>query len=356
MSTTHLSGSYLVIELTNKCNLACVHCAVSEEGHAHHHQLGFIEPRLIEEVLDDLQQKGARFDSLILFWLGEPLLHPEFNDIYRMVLRSAVRYGTFGKIEVHSNAIALTDSKRATLINNASVPQVLHCSLDAATSETYLRIKGRRQLKIANDNARSILMERRAKNASWPRVVIQFIVGSNNVVEVPEFHRYWMEVGQRNGTIVSAAGHVPKGTEDCIFFRQLDCPTSELQDRENTIFREAMQREGLFIPPQNQEIEKVTSDNLKPCSGFWKSPVIDWTGNITVCTRDNELHNSVGSLKDSSFSSLWWGNKMAAQRKKVSCGNYDDLSLCQTCFIPKSLNHTSITSEEIQQHDAGAYT
>ena len=167
MYNSYLSGSYLVIELTNKCNLACVHCAVSEEGHAHHHKLGFIDPGLIEDVLDDLRRMRARFDSLILFWLGEPLLHPEFNDIYRMVVRAAVRYGTFGKIEVHSNAIALTQSKRATLINNASVPQVLHCSLDAATAKTYLRIKGRGQLSLANENTRRILTERRFRRARW---------------------------------------------------------------------------------------------------------------------------------------------------------------------------------------------
>ena len=257
---------------------------------------------------------------------------------------------------MHSNAIALTQSKRATLVNSAAVPQVLHCSLAASTAETYLRIKGRGQLAIANEHTRQILLERRARRARWPRVVIQFIVGSNNVAEVPQFHRDWSEIGQQNGTITSAAGHVPEGTQDCIFFRQLDCPTSELQEQENAVFREAMHVQGLVVPPAKQEQETLALDNLQPCSGFWKSPVIDWTGNVTVCTRDNELHNSIGSLKESSFSSLWWGDKMAKRRRKVSCGNYDDLTLCQTCFIPKSLNHTAITSEEIQRHDAGVYT
>jgi len=47
---------------------------------------------------------GARFDTLIPFWLGEPLIHPEFGAIYRAGLRAAVEGRVFGKVEVHTNA------------------------------------------------------------------------------------------------------------------------------------------------------------------------------------------------------------------------------------------------------------
>ena len=49
----YLAGSYLVLELTNHCNLACVHCAVyedqqSEEGHPHYATKGYLDLELVD--------------------------------------------------------------------------------------------------------------------------------------------------------------------------------------------------------------------------------------------------------------------------------------------------------------------
>ena len=83
LAPPRLSGSYLVLELTNLCSLACVHCAVSEKGHPHHEATGMMEPALFESVIDDLVEVGGSFDSLVMFWLGEPLLHPFFDRLRR---------------------------------------------------------------------------------------------------------------------------------------------------------------------------------------------------------------------------------------------------------------------------------
>ena len=67
----------MVLELTNRCNLSCVHCAVSEKGHPHHLQTGVMSTQSIVDLFSDMKETGAHFDTLILFWLGEPLLrHP----------------------------------------------------------------------------------------------------------------------------------------------------------------------------------------------------------------------------------------------------------------------------------------
>jgi hypothetical protein len=38
---------------------------------------------------------------------------------------------------------------------------------------------------------------------------------------------------------------------------------------------------------------------------------------------------------------------MAQRRERVACGDYSGLSLCGTCFIPRSLNHTGLTTDDI---------
>ncbi len=350
-----LPGSYLVLELTNRCSLACVHCSVSEADHPHHAHVGFLDPRLAEALLDDLAACGGGFETLILFWLGEPLIHPHFPQIWRAAIRSAVRHGTFRKIELHTNATHLTAAVTAAALNAAAVPQVWHFSLDAITQRTYLAVKGRDRFAQVQANIEAFFAQKAATGARWPRPVLQFIVGSNNVDEVPAFRAHWERVLAAAGLPHTvAAGHVPPGEEAVIFFRQLDCPTPQLQEQHNALFRTAMAEQGLSLPAASAKGQSVKAENLSACSGFWKSPVIGWRGDVTVCTRDNRLDNRLGSLVDAPFSSLWWGDAMAARRAAVAAGDYTGLPPCATCFIPRSLNHAELSERDIARQAAWA--
>ena len=349
----HLPGSYLVVELTNRCSLACVHCSVSEKGHAHHTTTGYLDPLLFDALVADLIATGARFDALILFWLGEPLLHPHFTRIYRRALRAADRHGTFAKVEVHSNATHLTAPRVRALLNDARVPQVLHLSLDAAGRDVYREVKGLDRFEKVQHNVEALLAEKGRTGARWPRVVLQYIVGTNNVDEVPAFRQHWEGVARAARLPVrSVAGHVPHGEEVVVFFRQLDCPTPALQESENAVYRGAMERERLPLPAASEKGHTVRAENLAPCSGFWKSPVVDWQGAVTVCTRDNLLHNAIGSLRHHTFSELWWGPEMRQRRARVAKGDYTGLALCDTCFIPRSLNHAALSPADIAAQKA----
>lgn len=346
-------GGYLVVETTNRCSLNCVHCSVSEEGHPHHQQTGFIDPRLFEALVDDLVRVGARFGALIPFWLGEPLLHPHFGHLWRHGLRAAARHGTFRKIEVHSNATHLFEDRARALCNDADVPQVWHISLDAATKATYTTVKGRDRFDKVVENTLGLLSLKAARKARWPRVVFQFIASSNNVGEVAGFRDFWTEACRSRGLPVrTSAGHVPPGEEAVVFFRQRDCPTAEMQERENRVFREAMAGLGLSLPAASARGERVQASNHNPCSAFWKSPVVSWRGEVTTCTRDNLLENRIGSLAERPFSELWWGPEMAARRAAVARGDYAGLPPCGTCFIPRSLNHAELSPEDIQRQSA----
>lgn len=343
-----LPGSYLVLELTNRCSLACVHCSVSDDSHPHHQQTGYLDPLLADALFDDLARTGARFDTLILFWLGEPLIHPHFSRIWRAALRLAATHQTFSKVEVHTNATHLNARRTDAALNSAGVRQVWHFSLDAIDRDTYLKVKGRDRFDQVQDNIAHFLHRKAERGARWPRPVLQYIVGSNNADTVPAFRRHWEGVLRAAGLPFRvAAGHVPGGEDAVIFFRQLDCPTPEIQQRENAIFRAAMDAQGLSLPPQAAKGEVVAAENLSACSGFWKSPVISWRGEVTTCTRDNLLDNGLGSLADAPFSALWWGEEMRARRGRVSCGDYGGLDLCATCFIPRSLNHTEVSEDDI---------
>lgn len=353
----HLPGSYLVVELTNRCSLACVHCSVSEgTAHPHHRTSGYLDPALFAALVDDLVAVGARFDTLIPFWLGEPLIHPYFTALWRYAVRAAVRHGTFGAIEVHTNATHLGARIVRAVLNDAAVPQVWHFSLDAATRETYWRVKGRDRFDQVTHNITAFLRAKAASGACWPRPVLQFIVGSNNVHEAEAFRAYWEGVCRAHGLSVrAAAGHVPPGDDVVVFFRQLDCPTPERQQHENAVFRDEMARQGIELPRASVRGLHVEARNATPCSGFWKSPVVGWQGDVTTCTRDNLLANAIGNLCEHPFSELWWGPVMRARRARVAAGDYSGLPPCRTCFIPRSLNYADLSPDDVRrqaEHDA----
>ena len=312
-----------------------------------------LDPALLEGLLDDLARVGGGFDALILFWLGEPLIHPHFGRAFRAGLRAAERHGTFGKIEVHSNGTHLDARQARALLNRAATPQVLHFSLDAATQSTYLRVKGLDRFAQVEANLDGFLALRARTGARWPRPVFQFIVGENNVAEAAAFRDRWEGRCRSLGLPVrAAAGHVPPGDDAVVFFRQLDCPTPESQERHNALFRAEMARQGLEVPPEAARGEAVAPENLSACSGFWKSPVVSWDGFVTTCTRDNRLDNAVGNLAEAPFSELWWGRRMAAHRAAVAQGDYAGLDLCATCFIPRSLNHAALSDDDITRQAA----
>lgn len=350
-----MPGSYLVLELNNRCSLACVHCSVSEgAAHPHHQQTGMLDPALAAALFADLQACGARFDALILFWLGEPLLHPQFADIWRAGLRAAAA-GCFAKVEVHSNATHLHPERADTLLNRAPIEQPLHFSLDAATSETYLRVKGKDRFAAVEANIAAFLSRKAARGAPWPRPVFQFIVGENNHREAAAFRDRWERRCRDLGLPVrAAAGHVPAGADAVVFFRQLDAPDPASQQRSNDVYQAAMAALGLDLPvaaaPRHTALR--TGTGLAACSGFWKSPVVSWNGDVTACTRDSRLENRLGNLSDQPFSALWWGSAQAARRRQVAAGDYTGLPGCAGCFIPHSLNYTELLPADVARQGA----
>ena len=352
---SRLAGSYLVLETTNQCSLACVHCTVAEgAAHPHHAVVGFMDPGLFQGILDDLAAAGRGVDTLIPFWLGEPLIHPEFGRLYQAGLRAAAEFGTFRRVELHTNATHLGRDRVRVALNAAPVPQTWHLSLDAATAATYRSVKGKGSFAEVEANVLAFLDEKARTGAAWPRPVFQMIVGENNAEEVPAFAARWTEACAARGLPVRrAAQAVPEGPEAVVFFRQLDAPTPAQQETANAAFRRAMAAIGLPLPRPQATPEALggpqRGDSASPgvCGCFWKSPVVGWDGRVTTCTRDNRFENALGNVRETPLSALWWGERMAAGRAEAARGRYPGFPACSGCFIPKSANYADIHPAEI---------
>ncbi len=362
----HLPGSYLVLELTNRCNLRCRHCARSSVQHAHYARVGDFPRAGVESLLEDLERVRARFDNLILFWLGEPLCHPEFVPIYDAIVSMPGIEEVFQQVEVHTNGTLLDRTIAAGIINRFPVPQRWHISLDAATAGTYQRTKGVDALARVEANVERLLRFRQKGGFPWPRVVVQCIISDRNEREAEAFLAHWQARFRRYAVEPKPlAYHVPAThSGDAVFFRALDCPTAEEQRRQDAVYARVVDRLGLGAPGRDDR--EVAGDapcgagagdgSSRPCSGFWKSPVIGWDGRLTTCTRDSLFHNLVGNVLETPLSALWFGDtRLSGWRREVSRGDYRSLALCRNCFIPGSHNYTGITGDEIAAAEAASH-
>jgi organic radical activating enzyme len=344
-------GSYLVLELANGCPLRCRHCLQSRPTHDHFQQQGLMDPALIRRLVEELAQSGARFDNLVLFWLGEPLLHPGFPEILSWLQDRAWRDGVFRQIEIHTNAVLLEEPHVEVMFRRPELPQRWHFSLDAATRQTYRAIKGRDRFEQVTAAVEQVVRRKGTAGDSSPRLVFQFIVQEANQAEAEAFRDHWQSLGQAQGLDVGVCGgHVPGDGRDHVFFRQLDDLEPARQGEADSRYRAVLRRLGMDGSAQSGGTPQAV-DRPPTCSGFFKSPVVNHDGRVTVCTRDSELQLFVGDLTRQSFRGIWWDQATLHRRRlQVITGDYGELPLCQGCPIPRSANYTGIEEWEIREY------
>ncbi len=363
VSQLNLPGSYMVLEVTNRCPLKCGHCAVADAdaGHPHYSTIEHMSVGMVRELLEDLRASGLKFDNLVLFWLGEPLSNPRFEDIYKLVLQYSGDREVFGKVEVHTNTFPLSERIARAALNDADIPQVWHLTMDAIHAETFTAIKGLDAFHKSQKQSLKMVQLKGSTQSRWPKLAMQFIVSDVNVDEAPEFVDFWKQAYADAGLPIDVTGfHVPvEGPENYIYLKSLDCPTPQEQERQNRVYAGLMERLGLKSPvdpdAERRVTEEVPRELLTPCSGFFMTPTISSDGRVTMCTRDNGYHLVVGSLKEQSFSRIWLDSPILNRRRqRVARGDYSELPYCETCFIPHSVNYSPISDAHIGQFLAAA--
>lgn len=118
-----LSGS---IELTERCNLNCVHCYINQPANSESAKAGEMSTEQVKFVLDQMAQAGTLF---LMITGGEVLLRPDFEEIYL----HAKRLGFI--LTVFTNGTMVTP-EIADLFAKAR-PHLIEITLDGATAETF---------------------------------------------------------------------------------------------------------------------------------------------------------------------------------------------------------------------------
>lgn len=124
MSSPIPSLRYLLLNITNKCNLACKHCYLGNSGSTH------IERHLFEKAVSQFEEMGG---LKLMISGGEPLLHPEFWNLMEVLPSYELR------AVLLSNGTLIDRKAAKKLFRYVHEVQV---SIDGISSHDMLRGKG----------------------------------------------------------------------------------------------------------------------------------------------------------------------------------------------------------------------
>jgi len=220
---------YVAWQITNECNLACLHC-IEESGPGK----AFSDELDREGALRVVDELMANEVPYLSFSGGEPMLHPHF---FEMVERVTSR-GSQLKIETNGHYLDPENCARLAALEVKAV----QVSLDGATSATFGRMRVRGEFDRTIQGIRNL-------RAAGVAVEVNFSPASFNIHEAARIVDLAFELGAASfysgrtmftGNAVKAWRHLSVTEEQYVeYFRTLAAKREEYRGRMRVDFHEA---------------------------------------------------------------------------------------------------------------------
>ena len=162
----------LYLETTNRCDSKCQTCIRT---------FATLEPPtdLTLAQVQAIVEQFPALDRVVLHGIGEPLLN---REIFEIVAYLKTRVAT---VLFNSDAISLTAARARRLIESGL--DEFRVSMDAATAESYQRLRGvDRFARVVENVARLVALER-TLDRTTPCVSLWFTASRTNIEELPAF-------------------------------------------------------------------------------------------------------------------------------------------------------------------------
>ena len=166
-----------------KCNLKCRMC-VGTNAPDHPNKLTYIEPEDFRRALVAAPTiTGVTLSS----GDSDPLLHPKLDEIIDIALEHNIH------VDIYTNGLPLGERMCRRIVESQAVTMI-NFSIDAATAETYKRIRGGNFERLQKNI--SMLCRIKAEHARpLPALSLSLVAMADNIEELPAF----VEMGRRFG-------------------------------------------------------------------------------------------------------------------------------------------------------------
>ena len=280
-SKDSMAPQMLSIELTDKCNLECNYCY----GEFKKRGKCFWNLEDLKSLFDTLSKEGAMILELTG---GEPLLHPNFNEILLLALSK------FRMINVLTNGI-LIKKELIEIVSQYKNRIAFQVSIDGCSEETNRIIRG---VKNTYNKTLNAIKQLRDIGALYKVI---YMSTEENMHEIPMICELFRKEGIKNLTISKATG----------FGRACDYKECIIK-KDNDYFAEIMNKikkkyvDILSKEHYNNSIAQLSIE--KNCGVGWKLLSIAANGDFRSCTLLGDV-GCMGNFYKQNISDILNSNK-----------------------------------------------
>ncbi len=303
--------SFIEVEVTTRCNLKCIICERTYWDESNR-DMSFEEFKSIIEQFPNLKWIG-------LTGIGESFVNKDFMKMLRYIKSKQIL------IELYDTFYFIDDGKANEIIDMGIDQMII--SLDAATKETYEKIRVGSDFDRVIKNIKNFYRLKKEKHAHFPEVDFHYIINKYNLHEVVPYIDLVRSITQGNVNIkFSRMLHEFEQVKDLF----VEIPEEIIQGTEEKAKASNIKLMWNLDVPKNKP-------DMNECIE-WTMPFIFVTGHVISCCSGNESGNrelqkevSLGNIFEQSFKSIWNGEKYRTLRKSIREGNVP--SPCMNCCL-----------------------
>lgn len=294
------------IEVTNTCNLLCQTCPITFMD---------LEARdvLSYDTFLAIVAQFPRIERAVLHGIGEPLLNKALPQMITYLKQHKSSHVLF-----NSNATLLRSDWQQSLIE--SQLDELRVSLDAATPDTYRKIRGAPAFEKIVENLRGMVETKAAMGSPFPKLSLWCTGMKENIAELPDLVRLAARLGieevylQR--LVFYEAGHaIGLARAEQSLYGLTDRYVADIIAECERVSRDLgirLEASGATNPRNSLSKDQTDPAPWRACQRPWTVTYVTVNGNILPCciapfASSNYQSIVLGNLFDRSFDEVWNG-------------------------------------------------
>jgi MoaA/NifB/PqqE/SkfB family radical SAM enzyme len=281
--------SQVIIDVSEICNLACIHCPHPEFKKSEHYNARSLEIDLNKKLVDEVREHGATSTQYIRYTSnGEPLTHPK---IFEMLSYAKNNSGTM--VTVTTNGKLLRPKTIEKLL--ATKVDLIDISIDAYTPETYRKIRVGGDLPTLIENLR-LLIKMKNELSPTTKIVTSYVEQPSNKEETALFEAFWKNE-----------------KADYVVIRRLHSAAGG-----NSQIAELMHN-------------RLAGAERKPCVYPWERIVLGPSGNLAFCPADWTHGSSFVDYRTTTIKETWQGEFYEKLREAHLKNEFSCHKFCGQC-------------------------
>lgn len=298
----------LYVELTNRCNIRCIHCFWEERRESFEE----LDPVLLERIEPVMGRAG-----LVLSGNEGEMLYPD--ELGGKALDFLLTGPEGYSLHLTTNATMLEESIIRRLVTGQRVAR-LFFSIDGATRSTYNKIRRGADLPKVLTNIKAVAAMKRGLGLPSPGLGLTMVGMRRNIEELPTMIELAAEVGADLVTFLPLIVGHPKLAGESLHNHP------ELSNEMMAKAREKAASTGIAIDLPEPFTQAEPRRGHKPCWRPWTFAFIGSNGDVLSCCNPASV---MGNLHNQAFDEIWFGERYERLREALNTDR--DQDLCRDC-------------------------